>query len=109
LREIGTALLAGELVEEGRVRRVLALAQSEPALRNRYEGLMATIEADLIDWAAGRLGVPTSDLRPRLIAAAVLAARRVAMDIWLESPDVDLADQVARSIDLLATGLTDGA
>ena len=36
LREIGTALLAGELVEEGRVRRVLALAQSEPALRNRY-------------------------------------------------------------------------
>jgi AcrR family transcriptional regulator len=108
LREIGTALLAGELVEEDRVRRVLALTHTEPALRNRYEGLMASIEADLTDWAAGRLAVPASDLRPRLIAAAVLAARRVAMDIWLESPDVDLVDQVARSIDLLAAGLTDG-
>ena len=109
LREIGTALLAGELVDATRVRRVLTLAHAEPALRSRYDGLMAMIEADLTEWAAGRLGAPRSDLRPRLIAAAVLAARRVAMDVWLESPDADLADEVARAIDLLATGLTDGA
>lgn len=109
LREIGTALIGGELVEEDRVRRVLALVRTQPALRSRYDGLMAIIEADLTDWAATRLGVPPSDLRPRLIAAAVLAARRVAMDIWLESPDEDLAHQVARAIDLLAAGLTDGA
>lgn len=109
LREIGIALIGGELVEEDRVRRVLALVRTQPALRSRYDGLMAIIEADLTDWAATRLGVPPSDLRPRLIAAAVLAARRVAMDIWLESPDEDLAHQVARAIDLLAAGLTDGA
>lgn len=109
LREIGTALIGGELVEEDRVRRVLALVRTQPALRSRYDGLMAIIEADLTAWAADRLGVPPSDLRPRLIAAAVLAARRVAMDIWLESPDEDLAHQVARAIDLLAAGLTDGA
>ena len=48
-------------------------------------------------------------MRPRLLAAAVLAARRVAMDIWLESPGEDLSDQVAQAIDLLASGLTDGA
>lgn len=109
LREIGTALLAGELVEEDRVRRVLALVQTEPALRSRYEALMAMIEADLMAWAAERLGVPPSDMRPRLLAAAVLAARRVAMDVWLESPGEDLSDQVSRAIDLLASGLTDGA
>ena len=48
-------------------------------------------------------------MRPRLLAAAVLAARRVAMDVWLESPGVDLSGQVSRAIDLLASGLTDGA
>jgi AcrR family transcriptional regulator len=109
LREIGSALLAGELVDDTRVRRVLSLAHTEPALRTRYEGLMAMIESDLTEWAAARLGEPPSALRPRLVAAAVLAARRVAMDIWLESPDADLANEVARAIDLLAVGLTDGA
>jgi MftR C-terminal domain len=70
---------------------------------------MGMIEADLTDWAADRLDVPPSDMRPRLLAAAVLAARRVAMDVWLESPGVDLSGQVSRAIDLLASGLTDGA
>ena len=56
-------------------------------------------------WAAARLGLPARDLRPRLIAATVLAARRVATDTWLESPDDDLADHVSRAIDLLAAGL----
>ena len=109
LREIGNALISGELVDEDRVRRVVALVHTEPVLRGRYEALMGTIEADLTDWAASRLGVPPSDMRPRLLAAAVLAARRVAMDVWLESPGVDLSSQVSRAIDLLASGLTDGA
>ena len=108
LREIGNALIAGEVVEADRVRRVLKLAHTEPALRRRYEALITMVEADLTEWAAGRLGVPPSDMRPRLLAAAVLAARRVAMDIWLESPGEDLSDQVAQAIDLLASGLTDG-
>jgi hypothetical protein len=87
----------------------VALVHTETALRSRYEALMGMIEADLTDWAAGRLGLPASDMRPRLLGAAVLAARRVAMDVWLESPGVDLSGQVSRAIDLLAAGLTDGA
>jgi AcrR family transcriptional regulator len=109
LREIGNALIAGEVVEAERVRRVLKLAHTEPALRRRYEALITMVEADLQDWAAARLGVPPSDMRPRLVAAAVLAARRVAMDIWLESPGEDLSERVAQAIDMLASGLTDGA
>jgi AcrR family transcriptional regulator len=107
LREIGKALIAGETVDETRLRRVLALTQAEPALRNRYNAVIDTIERELTVWAAGRLGVRAADLRPRLVAAAVLAARRVAMDTWLESPGDDLADHVTRAIDLLAAGLAD--
>lgn len=109
LDEIGRALLTHELVDDERVRRILALVHHEPALRSRYDGLMAMIEAELTTWAADRLHVPPTDLRPRLIAAAVLAARRVATDVWLESPGDDLADHVSRAIELLAAGLTDGA
>ncbi len=106
LREIGNALLAGEMVDEVRLRRVLALTATEPALRSRYNGLLAVVEHELTQWAASRLGLPASDLRPRLVAATVLAARRVATDTWLESPGDDLADHVSRAIDLLAAGLT---
>jgi AcrR family transcriptional regulator len=107
LRELGRALIAAELVDEQRVRRLLGLIAVEPALRRPYTALLDTIERELTDWAAGRLGVPASDLRPRLIAAAVLTARRVATDTWLESPGSDLSGHIARAIDLLAAGLTD--
>jgi AcrR family transcriptional regulator len=107
LDELGRALLDHEVVDESRLRRVLTLVRDEPALRGRYDALMAIIETELTIWAAARLGERPSDLRPRLIAAAVLAARRVATDVWLESPDADLADSMSRAIELLAAGLTD--
>jgi AcrR family transcriptional regulator len=107
LNELGKALLAHEVVDEGRLRRVLTLVRDEPALRGRYDALMAVIETELTSWAAERLGETPSDLRPRLIAASVLAARRVATDVWLESPHADLADCVSSAIDLLASGLAD--
>ncbi len=106
LREIGKALLADEMVDAVRLRRVLTLVASEPALRSGYNGLLDVIERELTVWAAARLDVPATDLRPRLIAAIVLAARRVATDTWLETPGDDLADHVTRAIDLLAAGLT---
>jgi AcrR family transcriptional regulator len=108
LREIGQAMLTHEMVDEARLRRLLALVAAEPALRSRYNGLLDTIEGELTAWAADRLGVARTDLRPRLVAACVLAARRVATDTWLESPGDDLAHHVARAIDLLAAGLPDG-
>jgi AcrR family transcriptional regulator len=108
LREIGRAIIADEIVDEARLRRVLALVATEPALRGRYNALIDAIEGQLTVWAADRLGVPATDLRPRLVAATVVTARRVATDTWLESPGDDLADHVTRAIDLLAAGLTAG-
>lgn len=107
LREIGQALLTDEFVDGRRLRRVLGLVAQERALRGRSDALLDGIEAELTTWAAERLGVPATDLRPRLVAAAVLTARRVATDTWLESPGDDLADHITRAIDLLASGLTD--
>jgi AcrR family transcriptional regulator len=107
LRELAKALIADEVVDDVRVRRVLRLVAAEPALRRSYSALLDGFEHELTTWAADRLGVPHTDLRPRLLAAAVLTARRVATDTWLESPGDDLADHIARAIDLLASGLTD--
>ncbi|MDD9369956.1 MAG: TetR family transcriptional regulator [Acidimicrobiales bacterium] len=107
LREIGQALLTDRFVDGGRLRRVLALVAQERALRGRSAALLDGIEAELTIWAAERLGVAATDLRPRLVAAAVLTARRVATDTWLESPGDELADHITRAIDLLASGLTD--
>ena len=107
LREIGQALLTDEFVDGRRLRRVLGLVAQERALRGRSDALLDGIEAELTIWAAERLGVRTTDLRPRLVAAAVLTARRVATETWLESPGDDLADHITRAIDLLASGLTD--
>jgi AcrR family transcriptional regulator len=109
LDEIGKALIADEVVDQDRIRRVLTLVHHEPALRGRYDALMAVIEAEITTWAAERLGEAPTDLRPRLIAAAVLAARKVATEVWLESPDTDLAAHISRTITLLAAGLTDGS
>jgi len=105
LREVGAAVVAHTAVDEPRLRRILALVASEPALRARYTGLLADIEEEVARWAAGRLGVDPGDLLPRLIAATALAARRVAMDAWLSSDDDDLGGHIARAIDLLAAGL----
>ena len=107
LREIGQALLTDEFVDGRRLRRVLGLVARERALRGRSDALLDGIEAELTVWAAERLGVGTTDLRPRLVAATVLTARRVATETWLESPGDDLADHITRAIDLLASGLTD--
>ena len=107
LREIGQALLTDEFVDGRRLRRVLGLVAQERALRGRSDALLDGIEAELTTWAAVRLGVRATDLRPRLVAAAVLTARRVATETWLESPGDDLADHITRAIDLLASGLTD--
>ncbi len=106
LREIGQALLTDQFVDGARLRRVLGLVARERALRGRSDALLDGIEAELITWAADRLGVPAADLRPRLIAAAVLTARRVATDTWLESPGDELAEHITRAIDLLSAGLT---
>lgn len=105
LRAVGSALLTPGVVDEERFRRMLALAAVEPAVRNRYHALLGSIEQEIVRWAAERLGLPETALRPRLLAAAAMAALRVATDAWLDAPGTELGDHVTAAIDMLAEGL----
>lgn len=105
LRAVGSALLSPGVLDEGRFRRVLALAAEEPAVRTRYHALLGSIEREIVRWAAERLGLPTSALRPRLVAAVAMTALRVATDTWLDAPGTELGDHVTAAIDMLAEGL----
>src|SRR6478752_6554817 len=69
---------------------------------------MATTDPNAISSTmADRTGVdPETDLRPRLIAGAVVVAMRVAVEQWGEGGGHgDLRDMVERALDLLDGGL----
>ena len=106
LRELGATLVSEHAIDDARLRQVLRLIHREPALRTSWFGLMSRIEDEVTAWAADRLGVEPTELLPQLIAATVLAARRVAMDTWMQDDGRrDLGWHLARAIDLLGSGL----
>lgn len=61
---------------------VETVAQS-PALAARYLQSFLRIEQIVAEWVAGRLGVAADDVEPRVVAAAAVAASRVALEGWL--------------------------
>jgi AcrR family transcriptional regulator len=85
---------------------LLALIHGHPGLHAAYLANLDSVEAQVAAWAADRLGLEPGDVRPRLLAAAALAARRVATDRWLESAGAeDLADLLDDALAQLASGL----
>lgn len=79
------------------------LAASAPSVRGRWLGLQENWETTIARVVAARLGVdPATDLRPRLIGAAAVAALRVAIDTWLadggEASLPSLADTALRLV-----------
>jgi len=68
---------------------------------------MGDLERTLATALAERTGVdPERDLRPRLIAGAVVMAMRVAVEQWGEQDGQgDLRDMVEQALDLLDGGL----
>jgi AcrR family transcriptional regulator len=99
-------LLATEESSPEVVRATLALLHTTPALHTAYLGLIGGIETDVVTWAAERLGTDPADLRPRLLAAGAMAARRVAVDCWIDGGLADDLDVIVdRALALLADGL----
>jgi AcrR family transcriptional regulator len=85
---------------------LLALIHGHPGLHAAYLAHLDGVEAEVAAWAADRLGLAPGDLRPRLLAAAALTARRVATDRWLESDGAeDLATLLDDALAQLASGL----
>jgi AcrR family transcriptional regulator len=73
---------------------------SAPELQGAYLKALAEIEAALAAAIAERLGVDVRrDLRPRVLAAAVCAAERVAIAFWLDSEGrLPLTDVLGRAV-----------
>ena len=85
----------------------MELMQANPGLRAHSLERMGDMERTLASALADRTGVdPETDLRPRLIAGAVVVAMRVAVEQWGEGGGHgDLRDMVERALDLLDGGL----
>jgi AcrR family transcriptional regulator len=78
----------------------IRLIVSAPEVRREYLKVLLDIEDALAEAIAGRLGADARhDLRPRVAAAAVCAAERVAIGYWLDTgARVPLADVVGQAI-----------
>lgn len=83
------------------------LMRETPSLQARSLVHQKLWEDAMAEMVAARLGVdPAKDLRPGVVAAAALAAMRVAFNNWLTAGcDGDLIALTAEALDLLAGGL----
>jgi AcrR family transcriptional regulator len=67
----------------------IRLAMSAPALRGEYLKMLESSEQSLALAIAERIGEDPDDLRPRVLAAAVSGAVRVAVAYWLNHGPVN--------------------
>jgi AcrR family transcriptional regulator len=100
--------LAGSYEEDReRLLHRTRIMAATPSLRSRSLDRQRAGEQAVTDLVAEWLGVdPAQDLRPGIVAAATLAALRVAMSAWLaEGGTAHLPTLVAEALDLLDGGL----
>ena len=84
----------------------IRLVTTTPQLAAGFLEMLRGKEQVLRDFVAGRLGLKTSDRRPRLAAAAFGAAFRVAAETWQESDGAeDLTVLVRQNVETLVTPL----
>jgi AcrR family transcriptional regulator len=84
--------------------RLAPLLHSEPALRQRYLGVLDRVEETVADWARLRLDAKPGDLRPGLLAACVVSIQRVVVDAIIEGDERPLGDLIREAVALLADG-----
>ncbi|MBZ6293413.1 TetR/AcrR family transcriptional regulator [Streptomyces olivaceus] len=91
-----------------RMRRLLALADTEPDLFAAYQRIRLDAQAESIRIVADRLGADAAvDVRPAAVVDAAAGALIAALRLWAraggsDSPDADLAALVERAYDALA-------
>jgi AcrR family transcriptional regulator len=73
-----------------------------PELRDRIRDHEEQIRGAITDAYAEQLGVPASDMRPRLLAGAILSAFDSARTAWLEDrTDVSLGVYLTNALDIV--------
>jgi AcrR family transcriptional regulator len=89
---------------EGEDRRLAPLLHEVPALRQRYLGMLDTLEETVATWARTRLEAPPGDLRPGLLAACLVSIQRVIVDAIIAGDPRPVPDLIRESVTLLADG-----
>jgi MftR C-terminal domain len=75
---------------------------SVPELRDRIREYEDRIRAAITQEYAEQLGVPPSDLQPRLLAGAILGAFDAARAAWIDDPrDVPMRVHLGKAMDLV--------
>lgn len=88
-------------------RQRMALILRVPTLQADSAVRYASWRALVTEFAARRLGLPASDLLPRLIGITVLAACVAAYEQWLTDDGADLGDLLDAAVGQLAAGYGD--
>jgi AcrR family transcriptional regulator len=92
--------LSTDLGDPERLARLRAM-RGHPSLLSEQIALFTATETDLAEAVSARLPHP-DPLRARLMAAAYMAALRVARHRWLEHPDGPLADEFGAALAAMA-------
>jgi AcrR family transcriptional regulator len=88
----------------------IQMVVQNPALRGEFLKGMAAMEADLAAAIAERAGIDQDqDLFPRILAAAVSGAARIAMEKWLRSDTPAAYSDLLREAVTIAAGIAVGA
>lgn len=107
LRAAFLAVGADYEAERSHLLRRFRIIQSTPSVAARNLQLQASWEDAVTDAVSDWLGVDAnSDIRPRLIAGAALAAMRASLRRWLTGDgDSRLPDHIVYCFDLMEAGL----
>jgi len=84
--------------------RLAPLLHDEPALRQRYLGVLDRVEYTVADWARLRLGAGPGDLRPGLLAACMVSVQRVVVDVVVAGDPRPLSDLIREAVALVGRG-----
>lgn len=98
--EMATRLEATQEVDV----RLAPIMSREPALRRRYLEIMDRVEETVAGWAAHRLDAPPGDLRPRLLAAAIVATQRVVVDALTAGDPRPLNELIQEAVAVIGEG-----
>ncbi|MGP4028926.1 acyl-CoA-like ligand-binding transcription factor [Actinomadura sp. 3N407] len=100
------AFMAGDALDRDLVSKVRLAVAASP-LGGEYLKVHAAREAALAAGIAERLGVDVdADIYPRLMAATVAGAVRVAIEFWIDSgQDAVLSDSIRAALEKVSVGL----
>jgi AcrR family transcriptional regulator len=84
----------------------LRLVTTTPALETGLLHVFAGFERLVRDFAAARMDIAPDSRQARLLAAAVVAAFRVGLEMWIDNAgDLDLAALIAGNVETVSRGL----